>query len=276
VTEKNCPSDDELLAFADADMPPEQLGRIERHLELCSSCAKRVMALHPLIEDVAAPLAGEHLDVAEHVAAVMRRLDAPVPAALRPRRALWLGALGAAAAVAVALALPGRSGDAPTGELTARGGPSAASLSRDVGLQLYVQESGLRALELGDRLPSHAALTAGLRNLGSERAHLLLFAIDARSEVHWIAPEFSAPGTDPQSVPLVPGAGEQLLPSAVAFDDLAPGALRVVAVLSKEPTRVSQVEGLPASELSAEGLMKRFPRAEIRQYALEVGPSPSP
>lgn len=276
MTEKNCPSDDELLAFADTDMPPEQLGRIERHLELCSSCAKRVMALHALIEDVAAPLESERLDVGEHVAQVMRHLDAPVPATARPRRALWFGAVAAAAAAVLAVGLNGKSGDAPVGELTARGGPTAASLSRDVGLQLYVQEGALRPLELGDRLPSHAALTAGLRNLGSERAHLLLFAIDARSEVHWIAPEFSTPGTDPQAVLLAPARAEQLLPSAVAFDDLAPGALRVVAVISKEPTRVSEVEALPARELSAEGLMKRFPRAEIRQYALEVRPSSSP
>jgi hypothetical protein len=54
------------------------------------------------------------------------------------------------------------------------------------------------------------------------------------------------------------------------FDDLAPGPLRVVAVISSDPLHVSDVEALPPAELSAERLLKRFPRAEVRQFLLEV------
>jgi hypothetical protein len=94
--------------------------------------------------------------------------------------------------------------------------------------------------------------------------------------VHWIAPEFSAAGSDPEAAPVAPSAGEQLLPSAAAFDDLAPGPLRIVAVISKHPTRVSQVESLGRTELDSEGLIKAFPRAEIRQYSLVVVPASEP
>jgi hypothetical protein len=275
MTDKRCPGEDELLSFADADLPPEQLRRIEQHLELCSACAKQVMALHALIADVAAPVASEPLDISEHVTAVMRRLDTPLESQRRRRWLPWGGALAMAAAVALAIGFSGRDQTSP-GELTARGGPATASLSRDVGLQLYAQEQSLRPLEVGDRIRPSTALTAGLRNLGGERAHLLLFAVDARHVVHWIAPEFSAPGSDPEAAPVTPSKTEQLLPTATAFEDLAPGPLRVVAVISKHPTRVSQVESLSAAELDADGLMKRFPRAEIRQYSLVVVPAAEP
>jgi hypothetical protein len=60
------------------------------------------------------------------------------------------------------------------------------------------------------------------------------------------------------------------------FDDLAPGPLRVVAVITAMPTHVSEVEKLSASQLSDSGLLVRFPRAEIRQIPLQVTPSRSP
>ena len=115
-------------------------------------------------------------------------------------------------------------------------------------------------------------LTAGLRNFGRGQAHLLLFAVDARGSVHWIAPEFTVPGSNPQATIVPPSAGERLLPSSVVFDDLAPGPLRIVAVIASEPLRVLEVDTLSGGELESERLMKRFPRAEIRQFQLEVEP----
>jgi hypothetical protein len=62
------------------------------------------------------------------------------------------------------------------------------------------------------------------------------------------------------------------LPSAVVFDDLAPGPLRIVAVIGREPMRVLQIDALAGAELETEHLMQRFPNAEIRQFQLEVTP----
>lgn len=271
MSEKRCPTHDELLAFADNDLSPERLGRIEKHLELCSSCSKQVMAIHSMIEDVAAPLAAPRLDMAEHVAGVMHRLDTPMTTSSRSRWAIWGPLLVAAAALLLSLGLRSRSSE-PKHELAARGGPSQASLSRDVGLQLYVQEQSLRALQPGARVQRGTPLTAGLRNLGDQRVYLLLFAVDGAGTVHWIAPEFTVPGSDPVSTGVDPSQGEQLLPSAVVFDDLAAGPLRVVAIIDRQPARVSEIEALPSRELGTESLMKRFPRAETRQFLLEVEP----
>lgn len=112
--------------------------------------------------------------------------------------------------------------------------------------------------------------------MGSEPAYLLLFAVDSRNVVHWIAPEFTAAGTDPEAMTVAPGPSERLLSHAAAFDDLAPGPLRVVAVITRKPTHVSEVEALSGEELDGAALMKHFPRAEVRQFLLEGSAAPSP
>jgi hypothetical protein len=252
------------------------LQRLEKHLELCSACAKQVLAFNELSEDLAAPIPAAPLDVAEHVASVMKRLDAPPRAKRLSRSAAWFGGVLAAAAVALFVAKRPAAPVAQDLEFAARGGKERGSLSRDVGVQLYLQGESLTALGAGSRVPPRAALTAGLRNLARERAYLLLFAIDAKQVVHWVAPEFTTAGSDPEAAPVLPSNTEQLLPSAVVFDDLSPGPLRVVALISQAPLHVSDIESLPAAELAAESLMKRFPRTELRQFLLEVRDQPRP
>lgn len=268
MSDKDCPSEAELLSFADASLAPEQLRRIDKHLERCSSCAKQVLALSELSADIAAEVPQPGFDVGEHVSGVMGRLDEPKLEAPRARWLAWAGGLAAAAALVLVVGTRARAPEPPS--FAARGAPAAASLSRDVGLQLYAHEASLRPLGSGSLIHPETALTAGLRNLGTERAHLLLFAVDARQAVHWIAPEFTAPGSNPEAATIVASPNERLLPSAAVFDDLAPGPLRVVAVITAEPTHVADVEALNASQLDDAGLLARFPRAEIRQILLQV------
>jgi anti-sigma factor RsiW len=271
VSEKTWPTETELLRFIDHDLSPEQLERIEDHLRQCSACAKEVASLRTLRDDVAAPVAGPPLDVAAHVAVVMSRLDTPLPAERPLRRKLFAGALAIAAAASLVIAL-GTS--QPDSGFTARGRRAAPSLEREVGLELYAQERAraLTPLPNGSHVGSHTALTAGLRNAGSSPAYLLLFAIDAKNAVHWIAPAYTMAGTDPVSLSIAPSSVERPLPTAATFDDLATGSLRVVAVLTREPRRVSEVETLPPAELSLERLRQRFTHGDVREFALFVPP----
>jgi len=262
MNDKRCPTEAELLSFADADLSPEQLTRVEKHLELCSSCARRVIGLHELIADIAAPIAQPPLDMTAHVAGVMQRLDTPAESVRTSRWAIWSGGVVAAAALVLWVA----ASQAPhevteAGSFTARGGPSEPSLSRDIALQLYARDQTLHR---------DVVLTAGLRNVATAEVHLLLFAVDSRAQVHWIAPEYTRAGSDPRALSIAPTAAEQLLPSAALFDDLAPGPLRVVAVITREPTHVSAIEALSAEELRSERLIERFPRAELRQFQFDV------
>lgn len=273
MSEKRCPSEAELLSFVDADLPPEQLARIEAHLELCSGCAKQVIALTTLAEDVAAaPL--PPLNVAEHVAGVMQRLDAPPSAPRISRLVAWGSALAVAAAALLLFTKLHRAPGAPTeaGELVARGDGHGQqpSLARDIGVELYAQGSALAALPSGSRIAPNTPLTAGLRNSARERAYLLLFAIDAGEAVHWIAPPYTSASSDPEAAPVEPSSNEQLLPSVAVFDDLAAGPLRVVALISPTSLHVSDIETLPATQLTPAALAKRFPTAEVRQFSLEV------
>ncbi len=270
MSTERCPVEEELLSFVDADLPPEQLGRIERHLELCSACAKRAIALSELLTDVAALPAAERLDVGAHVASVMGRLDEPVATTSGPRWAAWVTA--AVAAAAVMLVLSTRT--APLQHVGSRSDSAGPSLERDVGIELYTQAEKLSHLETGASIGAATALTATIRNSSGSPLYLLLFAVDSRRNVHWLAPAYTELGSDPAAVSIAPQLGNQLLGSAAVFDDLAPGALKIVAVLGREPMRVSQVESLTGAELEPDGIRKRFPGATLRELSLNVTAEP--
>jgi hypothetical protein len=270
VSIKPCPTETELLSFVDGDLAPEPLQRVGQHLKQCAQCTAQANILFDLILQIKRPVA-EVLDVQAHVASVVARLDVPVRRGHSPARAIW-GALGFAAAAGVLALLAWGPGSEPQfQEFAARGAASAASLARDVGIQLYTQEDTLVPLQPRGRIRQGSALTASLRNLTGGQAHLLLFAIDAQHAVHWIAPAFTTPGTNPLAFTVASTPGEQLLPSAVVFDDLALGPLRIVALITSEPLSVSDIEQLTPEALDS-GLLDRFPQAVTRQITIEVTP----
>jgi hypothetical protein len=272
MSDKACPSEADLASYADTDLSPEQLERVSLHLRKCRRCAREVAKLEELIGDLAAPVLAEPLDLTKHVAGVMSRLDAPSAPAWSSRWVARAGALAAAASMALLLALKWPHDAGSPDEFTARGGPKQASLSRDVGVELYAQTQSPRPLASGARVRASTPLTAGLRNSSDEPVYLLLFGVDAKQNVHWITPEFTAVGSDPQATTVAPSRTERLLKSAAVFDDLAPGRLRVVAVVTREPRRVSEIEKLSPQALSSEGLAKRFAGASVREFVLEVSP----
>ena len=58
----------------------------------------------------------------------------------------------------------------------------------------------------------------------------------------------------------------------VVLDDVSPGTLRILAVISPAPTRVSDVESMDAGEIDVARLAGRFPRGtDIRETVVEVG-----
>lgn len=295
MNQKRCPKEDELLSFVDGEMSPERLASVAEHVAHCSVCEPQVEALRRLIADIKAPLHGAEpkaFDVATHVDSVLARLDEPLQKTESKRAAWgWVTTLAAAAAAVllwVRLVPPAADTSLPhepsplssiatsdegavAGQFTPRGNAGESSLSRDVGVQLYTFKQPLVPLQPGGKVQRNIALTAGLRNLAPDTAHLLLFAIDSKQVVHWIAPAFTSAGSDPAAYAVRPSQTEQPLPSAVAFEDLAVGALRIVAVIAPTPLHVSDIEKLTPQELSTD-LAQRFPRAVVRQVVVEVVP----
>ncbi len=282
MSHNHCPEPMTLLSFVDAALAPELLSRVEEHLQQCSKCAREVAELRQLIADIAAPLEPAALDLDEHVAEVMKRIELAPDSQSSDREPHWLarrlswgaGALSATAA-AWLLWLPSGSVEVPSiqdpdGTFSARGGAEEASLARDVGVRVYASEGTLRALEPGSVVGPDTALTAGFRNLAPAPVFLLLFAVDSEHVVHWIAPEFTQPGSDPAAVRVVPSVDEKLLGSSVVFDDLAPGPLRIITLVSPHPVHVSAVESLAPKDLTPSRLAIRFPRAVVREVPLQV------
>jgi hypothetical protein len=79
-------------------------------------------------------------------------------------------------------------------------------------------------------------------------------------------------GTDPRSTAIEPTLDARPLPTAAVFDDLVPGPLRIIAVVTREPRRVSEIETLPAQELTLERLKRRFAHGDVRETTVLVVP----
>jgi hypothetical protein len=275
-----CPPELTLVRFVDRDLSPEDHQFINMHVLRCTRCAQEVKALDSLIA-VLGVAPESTVDLDQHAAAVMGRIRSQVAeggATLEatPRRSVarrsvaWLSVLSTAAA---GIALAWVVGRAPElDRLQARGELGTHSLSRDVGVQLYVEAEGLRGLAPGDHVDRDAHFTVGLRNLGQSPAYLCLLLIDAAHTLHWVTPEYRSLNEDPESTLLPPATVERPLATSVEFDDLATGPLRVLAIITPRPLHVSALDQLTADELATRALTQRFPDAEVRELLLQVTP----
>lgn len=263
-----CPSDEDFLQDADGALSGEATERQRAHVRECTRCHEREATLRALIADLAAP-PGAGIDVRAHTRAVMDRLDrAPAPRA-RSRRGWALGGLGAAAACVAAYFV--FRPPASVGTVQARGGFREASLARDVEVRPCAVGEGLRRLGPGAIIDGSTPLTAAFRNLGAAPAFLLLFSVDAQGVVHWIAPRYTTASEDPIAVTIPVTADEEVLGTTAVLDDVTPGPLRVVALISPAPTHVSQVESLEGNAIDAAHLAPRLPAGtQIRETLVVV------
>jgi hypothetical protein len=265
MTKPPC-SEASLLRFVDDDLSNEETERVRAHLQTCQVCREQEATLRMLRADLHAPLP-HALDVAGHVSAVMQavaRADARKPG---PSRRVPLAAAAVlAAGVLLSIGLRART---PHSTFQARGG-GVSAIARDVGVQLYAQGPILRPLPPGAAIPADAALTAGYRNLGARPVSLLLFALDVRNTVHWISPRYSDAREDPLATELPVTLDERVLPTSVVFEDVAPGALRVITLISAAPMHVSDIEALATTGLNPRDITRRLPHAEVRETVLRV------
>jgi hypothetical protein len=270
-----CPNDEDLVRYVDQALSLERTSELQGHIALCPVCREHEEALRRLIEDLKAP-APLDLDVRVHAQRVMERIERPERSAVvssTPRRAWhWVAVGSAAACVLLLVTLRLGTRALPAETLQARGAAVPASLERDVAVRPCRVEGGLRPLASGAAIDPNTPLTATFRNLRSTPVFLLLFAVDARRAVHWISPPFTRPEDDPASTALPTAAGERTLDTTAVLDDLPPGPLRVVAVVTSTPAHVSDVESLEGSDLSATRLEARFPGAEVRETPVTVHP----
>jgi hypothetical protein len=265
-----CPPKDDFVRLVDGSLSLEATSRLEAHVSRCPCCREHERTLRTLIADMKAAVHAD-VDVQAHTRRVMDRLDRPI-AASATSRPVW-ASLGAGSMAACAIGAALYVGFRTTREedtWRARGGPIEATIARDVGVQPYVVTGGLRPLASGAAIAPDTPLTAGFRNLGRTPVFLLLFAVDAHRTVHWISPEYTRLETNPVSTVLPVSVEEQALGTTVVLADVAPGPLRIVAVITSTPAHVSDVESLEGLELNAPRLVRQIPGADVRETVVEV------
>lgn len=273
----HCPRPPELARLLDGELTENRAARVRAHLDACAACAAELDAQRTLVGRIAAPVPGLRLDAA--LTSVMRRLDgAPAPAARpRPRRAIAVAlsasGLAAAAAVAIVTLAPRPGAEPDRGAFAARG--ASAEWTRKVGVELWALEGAPRRLSKGDRLAPGVALVGAFSNVDPGPAHLLAFALDAGGAVHWLYPAFDDARSDPASLRLEGSVVHRALPESVILQDVPPGPLRFVLVVTPEPLRVSAIEAAAPTDRTPSALRARWPAARVDELDVTFGPLPA-
>lgn len=204
------------------------------------------------------------MDSEVFVTRVMAECDAKAPAARLP--IAWLGAATLfAAAAALALVYNHRSIPEPQAGVVAARGVTPTRVSATV--QAFVGRAELgqaAALLEGAELGPGDGILVRYSNPGENRAFLMVFALDAAREVHWLHPAYLDAKSDPSSLELRPGVAEQTLDEVAEPESPAPGALEVYALLSEAPLTVKAVEARIAARPGP--VHELFPDAEVEEW----------
>jgi hypothetical protein len=263
----------ELFQWLDGEATTNRTRQLEAHVAGCPTCRRELAAQQRLLSRLREP---PQPPDERDVQAIMARLRAEPPLQRPVWRPLWRAGLAAACLLMLGVlfwqAGP-KSAPAPE-SFAARGGQPAPSLERNVGVELLSAGQPPVRLRSGAALRGTTPLFARYRNLGEAPAFLLLFAQDAAGELHWLYPAYLTPGSDPRSVALPPAPRDTPMPEAVVLEHPAPGPLHVFAVVSAEPLRVLDVEGLGQGALTEAHLRARWPEAALTHWTLTLEEAP--
>ena len=265
-----CPEHQVLLGWIDREVVARDAEDVQRHVAACATCTTEVDALGRLIGDLRAP-AGVPASP-EAIRRVMDRLDDAPPR----RMPAWTWMTGAAVALATCILVLWGGPIGRDAGFQARGGGSSDALERWVGTTVYAlrpREPALAMLTVDATVHGDTAFTLGYRNLIRDREMwLLVFAVDAADQVHWLYPGYTAVEDDSEAMRLASTEEETLMSESVTLERPAPGRLRVVSLISPVRLRVSTIEGLATAELTLAALQQRFPDAAISELSLQVAP----
>ncbi|MCA9671162.1 MAG: hypothetical protein KC503_36440, partial [Myxococcales bacterium] len=144
-------------------------------------------------------------------------------------------------------------------------GSGANDPARWVSLLVYrvaaARADATRYAKVEQRISADAKLVFGYRNLGGAYRNLMILAVNAKGRVFWYYPAYRRGDTDPKSVAIT--AGTHQLGDEVQHDLSAGGALRLIAVFSRRPLQVSQVERAVGRALREAGSLEQLERLPL-------------
>ena len=265
-----CPLEDELIALLDGEATENRAADLRAHVQRCTSCRDAWTELTRLRGDIAAPVSG--VAAKPSFARILARIEAEptdrVPPR-RPHRYVLAGVAAVAMAAALIVIVPKLAIDRTPGAVAARGGPSASTMDRNVGVTVRRFDGGLAPLVDGESVSADTAYAVSYRNLGAgASAFVMVFAVDASGAVHWIHPAYLDTRHDPSSVPLEHTTEDRVLSTAALLEDPARGPLRVVKLVTARPLLVSQIEALHG--IDAASLRMRFPEARVSEITVQL------
>jgi hypothetical protein len=277
-----CPEPSVWSQLVDRQLSEEQAESLRAHARGCARCQAELRDLDALVARIAAPLEPA-APTEEAVARVMRRVrEGPAERRTRSRWGRpWAGGAAAAAlAAGLAVLVLRPTPVQPPGEQTwtSRGGPVAASLARSVGITFHTPGTGTAPLAPGAVVPAESGFGVRYRNLDTrEPVYLLAFAQDARGEVHWLYPAHLREDANEPSVRLSASAEARALDEVVVLEGPAPGPLSLVAVVTRAPRGVKDIESLAPEERTPEALRRRWPEAAVESVSVVLaGPGATP
>lgn len=267
-----CLTEGQLLASIDGGIAPNERAALDGHVAGCAACRASLQELEALVGDLAVL---PEIDEEAHVKSVLARLDEKRPQVARTGRRRWhvvapvISALAVAAGALLFVQRGPSHPDLPA--FAARGGASEHTLARDVGVRLLTGTKTLSPLTAGAHVEPDAAFSATFTNVHESPAYLLLFAVDTKGEVHWLYPAYASAQDNPGSILLGRSTTATTMDTSVILEDVAPGRLRFLSVVTAEPLHVLDIEGLHASTLTKEALVRAYPQASIDELDVVVG-----
>jgi hypothetical protein len=255
-----CPPRDEWLRNLDGEVTANRAAELAAHAGGCTACRTQTAALDDIITSLRAPTVATGPAT---VARVMAALDDP-PAKVQRTRWPWLaGGLAFAAAALLLLVLRPRA--STEDEFTPRGTRTAP-----VAIVVHALDGkDLRRLEPGAWVTPATAYVASYRNTGAT-AYVMVFAIDAKGDVHWLYPAFTDAASDPLAVQIGETPQPSLFGETVVLDAPASGAMNLVVLVTAKPLRVSDIEQLPIDQRSLDALRMHWPDADVTSTLVDV------
>lgn len=269
-----CIDINEVTAFMEGQLSPEEEAAASVHFERCSSCAALLHELTTLTGRLA-PSTGEFddPDLANDVMMLIRlgqaKQDRLADTAPGSTSRLWIpGAVVLlAASVAIVIAWPGLFGGAPLdrndspSQFQARGG-SGETESRWISIKIF-RTVNSDFVRVEDSISSNDSLAFAYMNRAKSRLkYLMIFAVDEEGRFFWYYPENNKRDERAMSIPIEQTDSAIQLPDSVSHD-LTPGGLKLMALFSAETIEAAAVEQVVREDLERAGSLEKLNEPNI-------------
>ena len=234
-----CPQSEKVASFLDEQLSVAETKQFEAHLGTCTTCAAELEETRDLFASIKA--GGElSLDDAAFMEGVMDAIETP---ARGGRRRVYY-ALAAAVALLVLLPLVLLNAPAPSdpGVFTPRGKPDQTLKSLVDAIPFVVNGDTILPLDEKTLLTADDGLTFQYTNQSEEPVYFMAFAIDVQRDIHWFYPAYLTESSDPEAYLLSRNSRDRLMPDIVQAEDVPPGVLTIMVVLSTTKRTVKRVE----------------------------------